>query len=255
MTKTIALAGKGGTGKTTIAALLIHSLLPHAQGPLLAIDADPASNLHMALGMPMPTTVGAIREQTSQVAVAGQLGVTMSRHDYLTHEVFMALEEGKQVDLLAMGRPEGPGCYCAINHLLREIIDKLNRSYDFVVIDNEAGMEHLSRRTTRDVDLLLLITDPTIRGVRTAAGMAELAEELEINVQQIMLIVNRVQGELPPPLKEAIDELDMDVAALIPADEHVNQLDALGRPLVQLDGDSPAYQAVKILTAKILSSL
>jgi CO dehydrogenase maturation factor len=255
MTKTIALAGKGGTGKTTIAALLIRSLLPHAQGPLLAIDADPASNLHMALGMPMPTTVGAIREQTSQVAVAGQLGVTMSRHDYLTHEVFMALEEGKQIDLLAMGRPEGPGCYCAINHMLREIIDKLNRSYDFVVIDNEAGMEHLSRRTTRDVDLLLLITDPTIRGVRTAAGMAELAEELEINVQQIMLIVNRVQGELPPPLKEAIDELDIDVAALIPADESVNQLDALGHPLVQLDGDSPAYQAVEILTTKILSSL
>jgi CO dehydrogenase maturation factor len=255
MTKTIALAGKGGTGKTTIAALLIRSLLPHAQGPLLAIDADPASNLHMALGMPMPTTVGAIREQTSQVAVAGQLGVTMSRHDYLTHEVFMALEEGKQIDLLAMGRPEGPGCYCAINHMLREIIDKLNRSYDFVVIDNEAGMEHLSRRTTRDVDLLLLITDPTIRGVRTAAGMAELAEELEINVQQIMLIVNRVQGELPPPLKEAIDELDIDVAALIPADESVDQLDALDHPLVQLDGDSPAYQAVEILTTKILSSL
>lgn len=167
----------------------------------------------------------------------------------------MALEEGKQIDLLAMGRPEGPGCYCAINHMLREIIDKLNRSYDFVVIDNEAGMEHLSRRTTRDVDLLLLITDPTIRGVRTAAGMSELAEELEINVQQIMLIVNRVQGELPPPLKEAIDELDIDVAALIPADESVNQLDALGHPLVQLDGDSPAYQAVEILTTKILSSL
>ena len=255
MTKTIALAGKGGTGKTTIAALLIRSLLPHTKGPLLAIDADPASNLHMALGMPMPTTVGAIREQTSKVASAGQLGVSMSRHDYLTREVFMALEEGSQVDLIAMGRPEGPGCYCAINHLLREIIDKLNRSYDFVVIDNEAGMEHLSRRTTRDVDLLLLITDPTIRGVHTAAGMAKLAKELEINVQQMLLIVNRVQGELPPPLQEAIDELGMDVAALIPADENVNQLDALGQPLIDLESDSPAFEAVEALTARILGSL
>jgi CO dehydrogenase maturation factor len=255
MTKTIALAGKGGTGKTTIAALLIRSLLPHTRGPLLAIDADPASNLHLALGLPLPMTVGEIREQMSETAQANQLGVSISRHEYLDYEVRMALEEGEKIDLLAMGRPEGQGCYCAVNHMLRLIIDELGKTYDYVVIDNEAGMEHISRRTTRDVDMLLLVTDPTIRGVRAAGEMATLARELEVNVKQTLLIVNRVQGELALPLQEAIDDLDLEIAAMIPADDEVNQLDAYGEPLVQLNGDSPAYRAVENLTTRILNSL
>lgn len=255
MTKTIALAGKGGTGKTTVAALLIRSLLPHTRGPLLAIDADPASNLHLALGLPLPTTVGEIREKMSETTQERQLGVAISRHEYLDYEVRMALEEGEQIDLLAMGRPEGQGCYCAVNHLLRVIIDELGKTYDYVVIDNEAGMEHISRRTTRDVDLLLLVTDPTIRGVRTAGEMATLAQDLEVNVKQTLLIVNRVQNDLAPPLREAIDDLDLEIAAMIPADDKVNQLDAYGEPLVQLNGDSPAYRAVEDLTTRILNSL
>ena len=255
MTRTIALAGKGGTGKTTIAALLIRSLLPRARGPLLAIDADPSSNLHLALGLPMPTTVGEIREQMSERALDGQLGIAISRQDYLIHEIQMALEESEQIDLLAMGRPEGQGCYCAFNHMLREIVDNLNRNYDFVVVDNEAGMEHISRRTTRDVNLLLLITDPTIRGVRAASEMAKLTQEIDVNVHRLMLVVNRLQGELPQPLQEAIDDLDLEIAAMIPADEIVNQLDALGQPLVQMDGDSPAFQAVETMTDLILNSL
>jgi CO dehydrogenase maturation factor len=254
MTKTIALAGKGGTGKTTIAALLIRSLLPHIRGPLLAIDADPASNLHLALGIPMPTTVGDIREEMSETSKAGQLGVSISRQDYLLREIRMALEEGEEIDLLAMGRPEGQGCYCAVNHMLRQILDDLGRTYEYVVIDNEAGMEHISRRTTRDVNLLLLVTDPTMRGVRTAAEMAELAQQLEINVQRTMLIVNRVQGDMPAPLQEAIANLNLEVAVMIPADINVNQLDALGKPLLQLNGDSAAYQAVEDLTSRILNS-
>jgi len=255
MTRTIALAGKGGTGKTTIAALLIRSLLPRARGPLLAIDADPSSNLHLALGLPMPTTVGEIREQMSERALDGQLGIAISRQDYLIHEIQMALEESEQIDLLAMGRPEGQGCYCAFNHMLREIVDNLNRNYDFVVVDNEAGMEHISRRTTRDVNLLLLITDPTIRGVRAASEMAKLTQEIDVNVHRLMLVVNRLQGELPQPLQEAINDLDLEVAAMIPADKIVNQLDALGQPLVQMDGDSPAFQAVETMTDLILNSL
>ena len=255
MTRTIALAGKGGTGKTTIAALLIRSLLPRARGPLLAIDADPSSNLHLALGLPMPTTVGEIREQMSERALDGQLGIAISRQDYLIHEIQMALEESEQIDLLAMGRPEGPGCYCAFNHMLREIVSKLNRNYDFVVVDNEAGMEHISRRTTRDVNLLLLITDPTIRGVCAVSEMAKLTQEIDVNVHRLMLVVNRLQGELPQPLQEAIDDLDLEIAAMIPADEIVNQLDALGQPLVQMDGDSPAFQAVETMTDLILNSL
>lgn len=255
MTTTIAFAGKGGTGKTTVAALLIRALLKRGGAPLLAIDADPAANLHLALGLPMPFTVGEIREEMSEAAQNGQLGVSISRHDYLTREIQMALEEGTQLDLLAMGRPEGQGCYCAVNHLLRQILDDLSKNYATVVVDNEAGMEHISRRTTRDVDLLLLVTDPTVRGVRTAGGMAQLARELEINVRQLLLVLNRVEGELPEPLQAAIQDLGLEVAASVPADERVNELDAVGSPLLDLDASSPAAQAVEGLADSVLQRL
>jgi CO dehydrogenase maturation factor len=249
---TIAFAGKGGTGKTTVAALLIRALLQRGGAPLLAIDADPSSNLHLALGLPMPFTVGEIREEMSEAAQNGQLGVSISRLDYLRREIQMALEEGTQLDLLAMGRPEGQGCYCAVNHLLRQIIDELSKNYSTVVIDNEAGMEHISRRTTRDVDFLLLVTDPTVRGVRAAAGMAQLARDLQINVRHQLLVLNRGEGELPEPLRAAIAELGLPLAAAIPSDERVNALDALGKPLLDLDGSSPAAQAVERLADSIL---
>lgn len=252
MTKTIALAGKGGTGKTTIAALLIRSLLPQVGGPLLAIDADPASNLHLALGLVMPTTVGEIREDMAETAQARELGVSISRHDYLTHELRMALEEGERIDLLAMGRPEGQGCYCAVNHLLRQIVDDMGRTYEYVVIDNEAGMEHISRRTTRDVDLLLIVTDPTVRGVITAGGIADLAQDIEVNVKDTMLLINRLRGDLPEPLKEAIEGLGLGQTYAIPDDKNVNDLDALGQPLVGLNGSSPALQAVQTISTEIL---
>ncbi|MGD2144027.1 MAG: AAA family ATPase, partial [Anaerolineae bacterium] len=168
MTTTIALAGKGGTGKTTVAALLIRYLMEERLGAVLAIDADPASNLHFVLGMELHETIGGIREdmldlvQTSG-AMAGSMPGGMSKQEYLDYQVQMSLVEGEQVDLLAMGRPEGQGCYCAANQMLRLVLDRLKSNYNYVVIDNEAGMEHLSRRTTRDVDVLLLVTDPTQR--------------------------------------------------------------------------------------------
>jgi CO dehydrogenase maturation factor len=255
MTKIIAMSGKGGTGKTTVAAMIIRSLLRRSDGPILAIDADPAANLHLALGLPMPSTVGDIREEMMQVASAGQLGVSISRHDYLTHEVRMSLEEGEKVDLIAMGRPEGQGCYCAVNHLLREIIDDLARHYAYVVIDNEAGMEHLSRRTTKDVDLLLVITDPTIRGMRAASTIAELASDIEIEIRDIQLVVNRVNGDLPEPLRRSIDELGLPVAAYVPNDEKINRLDALGEPLIRLQEQSPAGSALEELVNTVLASL
>ena len=251
--KTIALAGKGGTGKTTLSALLIRALLRAGVSPILAIDADPATNLHLALGLPMPATVGDVREDMLQAAQAQQLGVAISRHDYLRQEVRMALEEGESVDLLAMGRPEGQGCYCAVNHLLRLVVDELGGGYAYVVIDNEAGMEHISRRTTKDVDLLLSVTDPTVRGLKTAVSIARMAEDVEVNVKHTLLVVNRVQGELDPVMDEAIQASGLTVAGLIPADDQVNQLDARGEALIQLDGDSPAGQAIDDLARRILT--
>jgi CO dehydrogenase maturation factor len=255
MTKTIALAGKGGTGKTTVAALMIRSILAHTRRPVLAIDADPATNLHLALGLPTPSTVGEIREDMLAPAQAGQLGVAISRHDHLTREVRLALEEGDRVDLLAMGRPEGQGCYCAVNHLLRQVIDDIGRSYEYVVIDNEAGMEHISRRTTRDVDALLIVTDPTVRGLRAAETIGQMAGDLEVNVRNTFLVVNRLNGEPPEELQSAIEALGIEVAARVPADEKIGQFDSLGKPLVDLPPDSAAGRAIEALTEHVLSLL
>lgn len=256
MTTTIALAGKGGVGKTTFAALLIKYLVENGAGSILAIDADPSANLNLALGLPLEQTIGDIREEmlanVNKVdgSVNGRPG--MSKFDYLDMEIEYALVEGERVDLLAMGRPEGPGCYCAVNHILRDIVDRLGRSYAFVVIDNEAGLEHLSRRTTRNVDVLYVITDPTVRGVMAAGRVGQLRHELDINIKNAWLVVNRITGELTPALNQAIARLDIPLAGAIPADDAVNAADADGLSLVELGQDSTTYQSVQAIVKKTL---
>ncbi|HEY64725.1 MAG TPA: AAA family ATPase [Caldilineae bacterium] len=253
MTTTIALAGKGGTGKTSIAALLIRCLVERGARNILAIDADPASNLHLALGLPLGQTIGDIREETLQEAQGGSLPTGVARRDWLDYAVRMAVEEGDKVDLLAMGRPEGPGCYCAVNHMLRQIVDALSRSYDYVVIDNEAGMEHLSRRTTRDVDVLLLVSDPTMRGVLAAGQMARLAGKLHIRVGRIYLLLNRASGPLPEPLQQAIAETGLELLETIPLDPVLAEFDSTGRPIAELPDTSVAYQTVRTVTDRLLN--
>jgi CO dehydrogenase maturation factor len=264
MTTTIALAGKGGTGKTTVAALLIRYLMEERSGAILAIDADPASNLHFVLGMELYQTIGEIREdmldqvQTSG-ALAGSMPGGMSKQDYLDYQVQMSLIEGERVDLLAMGRPEGPGCYCAANQMLRVILDRLEKQYDYVVIDNEAGMEHLSRRTTRDVDVLLLVTDPTQRGLITAKRMQEMVPELEIGVGRVYLVLNRLRSDgrgggeaIPPPLARAIEEAELDLIGTVPEESAMPEFEFTGRPLVELPEDTDLYQAVRGIAEEIL---
>ncbi len=257
MTTTVALAGKGGTGKTTVAALLIRYLVEERQGAILAIDADPASNLDMVLGMEVEATVGGIREDMlvqvhSSGALAGSMPGGMSKQEYLDYQVQMALAEGDHVDLLAMGRPEGPGCYCAANQMLRVIVDRLSGQYDYVVVDNEAGMEHLSRRTTRDVDVLLLVTDPTRRGIVAASRMADMVPELEIGVGHVYLVVNRLRGEMPEPLAEVVAETGLDLVGTVPEDAAMPDFEYAGRPLVELPADTAVYQAVKEIAEKIV---
>ncbi len=249
----IALAGKGGTGKTTVAALLVRHLVRRLD-TVLAIDADPSSNLHLVLGLPLTTTVGDIREQMLAGEQSRSAGTGITRHDFLNTQIRLAVEEGEHVDLLAMGRPEGAGCYCPVNHMLRQIIDGFGQSYDFVVIDNEAGMEHLSRRTTRDADILLVVTDPTVRGVKAAEGIVKLASDLQINVGRALLVLNRLEGKLSPVLQQTLDGLDIELGGVIPSDPRVGEFDAIGRPLVELGADSSAAQAIEALAEKLFHS-
>ncbi|MEZ4556584.1 MAG: hypothetical protein R2854_09090 [Caldilineaceae bacterium] len=189
------------------------------------------------MGLPLAETIGDIREemlaQVNPTNGAIKTNPGMTKFDYLDYQIEYALVEGDDVDLLAMGRPEGPGCYCAVNHILRDIIDRRGRNYDYVVIDNEAGMEHLSRRTTRDVDALFVVTDPTVRGVVAAEDASRTcATNWTSTLANAYLIVNRVQGELTPALQAAIDGVGIPLGGIIPSDPWVTQLDADGEPLV-----------------------
>jgi len=253
VTTTIAVSGKGGTGKTTLAGLLIRRLVRSGLGPILAIDADPASNLHSVLGLELERTIGDIRERTSEKARANLLEAGVAKRDILEYEVNAGVVEGIGVDLLAMGRPEGPGCYCAANNMLRAIIDALADSYPWVVIDNEAGLEHLSRRTTRDVDVLFIVSDATVRGVTTAGRIAALLDELNTKVGRHYLIVNRAGSGLSPELERAIEQNGLDLLAVLPDDPLVAEFDAAGRPLVQLPADSVLSAALEPLVATLLS--
>jgi CO dehydrogenase maturation factor len=248
VTKTIAIAGKGGTGKTTVSSLLAQWLGQH--GTVLAVDADPAANLHMALGMSLENTVGDIREgmlaEVSKGAFAG-----MSKQDYLEWKIYDSLVEGEKIDLLAIGRPEGPGCYCAANNMLRALLDELHTQYDYLLIDNEAGMEHISRQTTRDVDILLLVSDPSIRGISTAGRMQRLIYELRTAVGQVVLIVNRVNGELPPAVHEAVASNELALLGTLPDHQPIRDFDAEGRPIVQLPPNDPLRHQLISLVSKL----
>jgi CO dehydrogenase maturation factor len=263
MTVTIALAGKGGTGKTTVAAMVIRYLIEEVGKLVLAIDADPSSNLNMVLGMELDETVGDIREEMLEEiqstaaagALAGGLPSGMSKNDYFDYHIRMATVEGEGVDLIAMGRPEGQGCYCAANSVMRTVMDRINANYDFVVMDNEAGLEHLSRRTTRDVDILLIVSDPTQRGIVAAQRVAELVDELEIEVGDRYLIINRFPGaELPPALKAAVDQVKAEYLGVVPYDATLTEFEFTGRPLIDLDGDSPVYQSVRRMFQRALAA-
>ena len=247
MIKTIAIAGKGGTGKTTVSALLIKLL--SQKGLVLAVDADPSTNLSQALGVSLDDsrTVGKIREKMAEDVSKDRLSPDVGKPEYLYSKVVESLVESKGFDLLTMGRPEGPGCYCASNEFLRACLDKLVKDYkyNYVVMDCEAGMEHISRQTTRDVDALLLMSDPTMKGVTTAARMNELIRELRSNVGKIGLVINRVRGELSPEIGKAIEDSGLHILALIPEDPDMAGLEMQGRPVTGLPPESPLLLKVK----------
>ena len=239
---TIAISGKGGTGKTTVSSLLIRSFIDLGEKPVLAVDADPNANLHEALGVTVHESLGSMREE----AFTRHIPPGMNRHDYVRFRFRQALVEAGGFDLVAMGRPEGSGCYCFANDLLSECMINLEGDYRFVVIDTEAGMEHISRGTLGKPDLLLIVSDPGARGLRTITRIREIATQLGLEPEHIRIVFNRFKtGTAPVDIGETIP------IAVIPEDQEVEKADLAAVPVSMIPADSPARVAVMDLAQKI----
>lgn len=225
---TIAFTGKGGVGKTTIAALALQWLIAHGRTPVLAIDADSNANLHELLGIPFPATVGGIREEARSIVKGDP---ALSKQEHLSMQVQKALVEQKGFDFLVMGRPEGPGCYCYANNALRDSIAKLSSSYPYLVVDCEAGLEHISRRTLLSIDWLITISDQSLRGLHTAVRIDRLLEEMKTRVAHRVLLVNRAlrnRALITPKQSTALVDSDFEWIMALPEDPAITAMDAQG---------------------------
>lgn len=247
MGKVIAVTGKGGVGKTAVSTMVVRALLDVNARPILAVDADPNANFHATLGVEPGMTLGSIREVDVRDPDAIPSG--MSKPEYFEYRTRQALVEAKGFDFLAMGRPEGPGCYCFANSLLREALGRLEATYQWIVVDCEAGLEHFSRRTASHIDVLLVMADASRRSLETVNTVVELANSLATPVGETIIAVNRVPTPPPPALLAATQELGFTVNAFLPQDELVGQLDMEGKPLLDAPPDSPLRQAVRELLA------
>ncbi|HBA52892.1 MAG: AAA family ATPase [Syntrophorhabdus aromaticivorans] len=238
MPKIIALAGKGGVGKTTVGGILIRYLVEEMRvGPVLAVDGDPNSNLNEILGVKVISTIGQARELMKKDVPTG-----MTKDVWFEYKVHEAITEGRGFDLLVMGRPEGPGCYCAANSLAKQSIEALKGNYPYVVVDNEAGMEHMSRLVTQDVDYLYVISDPTPRGLLTSKRIVELIGELKLTISHSYIVINRVRGKDKDreTLLEMAREKGLTITGLIGDDEGLSEADAEGKSVFELPGSSVA---------------
>ncbi|NLN07314.1 MAG: AAA family ATPase [Firmicutes bacterium] len=247
MYQRIAVAGKGGTGKTSIAGLIIAYLVEAGKGPVLAVDADANANLNEVLGIEIEETIGNIREEVNWAERTGNpIPGGMAKTEYLAYRLNQALSEGDGYDLLVMGRTQGEGCYCFVNGVLKNQIDRLAGNYNHIVIDNEAGMEHVSRGIVGKVDLLLLVSDYSRRGIQAVGRIKELVAELKFEIKKIGLIVNKTPGgEISAAIAEEIKAQGLELLGVVPLDPALSEYDAEGVPLTKLPEDSPAKVAVK----------
>jgi len=249
----LAVAGKGGTGKTTLAALLVRAFREARVGAILAVDADPNSNLAEALGVEPGKPLAEIREQGSSPEGSPSSGVGRARA--LDDEIQRAITEADGFDLVTMGRGEGPRCYCYVNNLLRQSLDSLSRSYSVVILDNEAGMEHLSRRTTNNMDFLVTVMNPTSPSLRAVKRILELSRQLPVRIDNRAVLVNRVGPEdVPEELNRGLSELDARRLADVPQDDAVEHAGAVGHDVFHLPDQTPALVAARDLV-KILHGI
>jgi CO dehydrogenase maturation factor len=239
MSRLIAIAGKGGVGKTTVAALLVRQLIERGCRPVLAVDADPNTCLDAALGVSAQKTIGGVREEAKEFAGKG-MASGMDKQRYLELKIAESLVESDHFDLIAMGRSEGPGCYCYANNVLKEVLKKMAFRYPYVVLDNEAGLENLSRRIVQSVDLLAIVTDPSLRGFETARRLHALALEMGINHTRLALIVNRLRRpELPDAAGAVQAATGADIMIGLPDDAEIFTLAEQGGSLMRLSADNP----------------
>ncbi len=238
----IAVAGKGGTGKTSFCALLIRYLTEKGKVPVLAVDADANANLNEALGLEIESDT--VSELIAKTKDLHGIPEGMSQETYIEYKLNASLAEGKNVDLLVMGGPEGPGCFCFPNNLLRKYLDNLTRSYQYIVLDNEAGLEHISRRTTQDVDYLFVVSDSSARSIRSAGRVKKLLAEIKTKVIKVYLIVTKATEEDIENLRDEIDKTGLELIGIVPNDPMITQFDIKSRPLFELPSDSPAVTAV-----------
>jgi len=247
----IAVAGKGGSGKTTVAGLVVRYLKRNGMGPILAVDADPNANLGESLGLSVRQTIGAIIATFNEEKINIPPGMT--KEAYLEIKLNDAMVESQGLDLVAMGRGEGPACYCYPNLLLRKFMDSMSGNYRYIVMDNEAGMEHLSRRTTQNIDELLLVSNHSVKGVRTIARVKELVEELKLVVKRQSVIINMVPDGLDPNVREEMSRLGMEPTAIIPLDDIISESDIAMKSLLELP-ECRAASAVDTLMAELLKN-
>lgn len=250
MSTLIAMAGKGGVGKTTVSALVLRYFIRHVKDPVLAIDADPNSNLGETLGMTIEKTVGDIREDFMRDPQGVPSG--MDKILYLEMLMNQVLIENKNFDLLVMGRQEGQGCYCMVNNILNRFADELENNYKYMLVDNEAGMEHLSRRTSGKVDMLLMVTDYALRGLRAVGRINAMLDDLKLDVRQKGLIVNRAPNQLSQAFLDEMEQIGVPLLCTIPQDDNLLEFDMERRSMLELPDDSPAVLAVNDLMEKFL---
>jgi len=248
MTYSIGLAGKGGTGKTTIAGLLIKYLVGKGKTPVLAVDADSNANLNEVLGLSVNDTLGGAREEMKKGVATG-----ITKDVFMEMKLEQAVVEAKDFDLIVMGRPEGAGCYCAANTLLTTYLDRLIGNYAFVVIDNEAGMEHISRLTTNNIDLLLIVSDASRRGIQSAARIFEITDELGLEIGRKHLIINQAKEGHHEIIEKGVNSYKLDLLGIIPEDGQVRDFDLHGRPTVELDSENRALKAAFQIFEKMLT--
>lgn len=252
MAFTIALSGKGGSGKSTIASLCVRYLTEKLAKTVLAVDADPNSCLGLELGLDVESSISDIREDVLKKKMDFPPG--MSKEAYVDYCIEESIIEKNGFDLLTMGRPEGPKCYCYVNNLLRRYLDKAAETYPFVIIDNEAGMEHLSRRTTNDVDFLLIVAEPTMAGINSIERIIGITNELPINIKQKALIINRIHGDkINDNIKKRVDALGLEVALQLPFNEEIIELSSNTNPMAELSNENVVFKSIGNFIDKLMS--